>query len=539
MSITVTMLQTRQGEGGAVWTAGNSYSASDAFGTYLITSNLATGQAPAVPVTTLSPAQVTATAALVSGAGNPQNRIVALGDSITARSNTTSGSTQLAYSTGFIPWGGALMGGAIQWVNAGISGNTTAQMLARYATDVAPYPSRWLHVLGGGNDISASVSGADVIASLSSILALAYAENRRIVLGTIYPFGAHTSQAQKAAIAQVNRWVRQQATDRVLVADYYDVMVDAAGAIRTNVLVDTIHPTPYGASLMGRVLATVMAGEIPVRNGLLSASQWDADNALSNGQMVGNHASGASSFTASTGMTGNGPRGWTWRRGTGAAIVATVSKQARSGGIIPADFARAVIGTSGADHDTIVLERIVNFRLWSSAGTANLIRRFYVPSTGAQYDVLVDGTFATGADPTAGWPTAIGSQFTDGTATLVCVPPIQPGCTLQSVVECNISSIATGLVQPSTDCYVKNAAGTTQYRTYGLYYDSGSGTNPAAAEAGAGLVIESPTVAIGANLDLSTVTTSAGPSFGLALTLAVTGSATATVDWGRATLRVG
>ena len=69
MSITVTMLQTRQGEGGAVWTAGNSYSASDAFGTYLITSNLATGQVPAVPVTTLSPAQVTATAALVSDDG--------------------------------------------------------------------------------------------------------------------------------------------------------------------------------------------------------------------------------------------------------------------------------------------------------------------------------------------------------------------------------------------------------------------------------------------------------------------------------------
>ena len=69
MSITVTMLQTRQGEGGVVWTAGNSYSASDAFGTYLITSNLATGKMPDVPVTTLSPAQVTVTAALVSKDG--------------------------------------------------------------------------------------------------------------------------------------------------------------------------------------------------------------------------------------------------------------------------------------------------------------------------------------------------------------------------------------------------------------------------------------------------------------------------------------
>jgi hypothetical protein len=69
MTITVTMLQTRQGEGGSLWTVGNSYSASDAFGSYLITSNLATGTLPAVPVTSLSPAQLTATAALVSGGG--------------------------------------------------------------------------------------------------------------------------------------------------------------------------------------------------------------------------------------------------------------------------------------------------------------------------------------------------------------------------------------------------------------------------------------------------------------------------------------
>lgn len=69
MPITVTMLQTRQGEGGSLWTVGNSYSASDSFGSYLITSNLATGSMPAVPVTGISPATATALQALVSGAG--------------------------------------------------------------------------------------------------------------------------------------------------------------------------------------------------------------------------------------------------------------------------------------------------------------------------------------------------------------------------------------------------------------------------------------------------------------------------------------
>lgn len=46
MTTTVTMLQTRQGEGGSLWTVGNSYAASDAFATVLINSNYATGTLP-------------------------------------------------------------------------------------------------------------------------------------------------------------------------------------------------------------------------------------------------------------------------------------------------------------------------------------------------------------------------------------------------------------------------------------------------------------------------------------------------------------
>lgn len=77
MPITVTMLQTRQGEGGVQWTAGNSYSASDAFAAYLITSNLATGSLPNPPVTSLSPAELTAVQALVSA---PTNGAAIVGD---------------------------------------------------------------------------------------------------------------------------------------------------------------------------------------------------------------------------------------------------------------------------------------------------------------------------------------------------------------------------------------------------------------------------------------------------------------------------
>lgn len=66
MSITVTMLQTRLGEGGELWTAGNSYAASDDFGTQLITANLATGAIPQPAATALTAAQTQQMIALAS-----------------------------------------------------------------------------------------------------------------------------------------------------------------------------------------------------------------------------------------------------------------------------------------------------------------------------------------------------------------------------------------------------------------------------------------------------------------------------------------
>jgi hypothetical protein len=80
MTITVTMLQTRQGEGGSLWTAGNSYSASDAFAALLIASNLATGALPAVPSSGLTSSQIAATQALVSAGWNSAAILVIGGD---------------------------------------------------------------------------------------------------------------------------------------------------------------------------------------------------------------------------------------------------------------------------------------------------------------------------------------------------------------------------------------------------------------------------------------------------------------------------
>jgi len=427
-------------------------------------------------------------------------------------------------------WAAAFLGQRVLPFAKGVSGNTTQQVLDRWATDVTPLAPVWVHILCGGNDITADVASATIIANLSSMVTLARSTGANVVIGTLYPFSAHTTAARRQSLHQVNAWIRSQASESVRVADYHAAMVDGLGAIRSGVLIaDAIHPSARGASIMGRVLAAVLP-DLPPRPQALAASSFDGDQGVTCGDMAGTGAA------AGTGMTGNQPRGWVWSR-TGAALAATVSKQARSDNLLGSDLARGVITTSGADYDVLRLERLVAYRLWSSGGTSNSVRRFYVPSTGAQYDVVVDGSFAAGADPTAGWPTTPGAVFTDGSTTLVCITPLVSGSTVRLMAECTISSVAVGQVQPTITASFLNTASSAIGAVQSMYHDSGNGSAPLSAEVQAGLVIGTPLYTVPAGFNLESTTTSAGPSLRVRLDLAVLSSATATVDWGRATMR--
>lgn len=471
---------------------------------------------------------------LVLGAGNQQ--IVAVGDSLTERYELVSGANLVGQSTSFLQWALAFLGQRLVGFARGVSGATTTQVLARWAADVSSFRPAWIHLLAGGNDISADVPASTIITNLTSMISLARSQGARVIVGTLYPFTTHNTAARRQTLYQVNAWIRSLASDSVRVVDYHAAMVDAAGAVRSGMLVaDNIHPSARGASIMGRVLAAVLA-DLPPRLQALASSAYDADQGVPCGELAGNHASGASNFTAGTGMTGTGPRGWTWSR-TGAALAATVSKQARSGNSYATDFARGAITTSGADYDVLRFERLVAYRLWSSGGTANSVRRFYVPSTGAQYDVLVDGAFAAGADPTAGWPTTPGAVFTDGTATLICITPLVSGSTVRLMAECNISSVSVGQVHPAINASFLNTAGSTLGTVHGMYHDSGNAVMELAEEASAGLVIGSPLYTVPAGFDLESTTTAAGPILRVRLEVSVIGSALATVDWGRVTMR--
>lgn len=89
MSVQVTMLQTRRGEDGNLWLAGQQYTATDAFARLLVSSNLATADFGEVEQSALSAAQVQAVRLLVSqGAGYEP----VIGSAVTMRMTVDEGS---------------------------------------------------------------------------------------------------------------------------------------------------------------------------------------------------------------------------------------------------------------------------------------------------------------------------------------------------------------------------------------------------------------------------------------------------------------
>ena len=173
-------------------------------------------------------------------AGEP--RVVFLGDSITD------------------DWGrkaGAFFPGK-PYVNRGIGGQTTPQMLVRLREDVIALKPAVLAVLAGTNDISANtgpVTQAQVEGYLSSIVELAHAHGIAVVLGTLLPVtdahGEQTRRRPPARIAALNDWIRAYcAAGHCTVADYHAATVGADGLLRPELSGDGLHPNAAGYARM-------------------------------------------------------------------------------------------------------------------------------------------------------------------------------------------------------------------------------------------------------------------------------------------------
>jgi len=179
-----------------------------------------------------------------------EQRVVFYGDSITDFWGRSTGS--------FFP--------GKSYVNRGISGQTTPQLLIRYQQDVVHLNPAVVVVLAGTNDIAGNTGQATpemIEDNFASMAAIAKQNGIKMVIASILPASRYFWSPAVQPIGEirvVNQWLRNFCSQNGLVyLDYYDSMVDAQGGMREGLSSDGVHPTAQGYAVMAPLAERAIA----------------------------------------------------------------------------------------------------------------------------------------------------------------------------------------------------------------------------------------------------------------------------------------
>ena len=157
------------------------------------------------------------------------------------------------------------------YINRGIDGQTTAQMLVRFRQDVINLHPRLLVILAGTNDV-AGVTGRvrdeDIEANYATMAELARLHSTRVVFASLLPVNNASSEGARESFAlrprerllAINRWLRDYCGSNGLVyLDYYTAMVDEKGMLKKGLSDDGLHPNTAGYKLMAPLVDAAIA----------------------------------------------------------------------------------------------------------------------------------------------------------------------------------------------------------------------------------------------------------------------------------------
>ena|ERR1051326_6236017 len=183
-----------------------------------------------------------------------ERRVVFMGDSITR--------AWMVFNPEFFTANG--------YIDRGVSGQTTPQMLVRFRQDVISLRPAALHLMAGTNDIAENTGPYRPEATTNNILSmaeLAKLHGMRVILAALPPtaeFPWRTGLQPAGKIRALNDWIRAYAAQAGFVfADYAATLDDGAGAMKPGLAYDGVHPTKAGYAAMepiaGRAIAQALA----------------------------------------------------------------------------------------------------------------------------------------------------------------------------------------------------------------------------------------------------------------------------------------
>jgi lysophospholipase L1-like esterase len=150
------------------------------------------------------------------------------------------------------------------FINRGIEGQTTGQMLGRFIQDVVDLHPRAVLIIGGTNDIARGVAQSGIENNFTMMGDLAKAHGIRPLFASVLPAGDYHKDADPefertrtrsvAAIRQVNRWLQEYSRkENFGYVDYYTAMADKTGQMPADLSDDGLHPNAKGYRVMSPV----------------------------------------------------------------------------------------------------------------------------------------------------------------------------------------------------------------------------------------------------------------------------------------------
>ncbi|SFF06550.1 SGNH/GDSL hydrolase family protein [Flavobacterium xueshanense] len=143
------------------------------------------------------------------------------------------------------------------YVNRGISGQTTPQILIRFRADVIALKPAAIVILAGINDIAGNTgpSTLEMIANnIFSMAELAKANQIKVILCTVLPaydFSWKPNQNPAEKVVALNKMIKKYAdANGILYLDYFSAMADEHNGLKTAYSEDGVHPNKLGYQIM-------------------------------------------------------------------------------------------------------------------------------------------------------------------------------------------------------------------------------------------------------------------------------------------------
>jgi len=156
------------------------------------------------------------------------------------------------------------------YVNRGIGGQTTPQMLVRFREDVIDLHPKVVVILAGTNDIAGNtgpIPNEVIAANLASMAELAKAHDIRVVFCSVLPVHNYTEKAKDfyaqrpmSRILQLNEWLKKYCVENhIIYLDYFSALVDDKGLLKKDLADDGLHPNAAGFKIMAPLAEAAIA----------------------------------------------------------------------------------------------------------------------------------------------------------------------------------------------------------------------------------------------------------------------------------------